>query len=159
MSRSSPWGRDASSPLSMLQSEFNRILEAYLEPGRYRGKDAPPTDIDPTAWTPAIDVYDSAEELVVVAEIPGVDPAQIDLAVTGNTLSLRGVKEAGDGTEPLVQFRERRFGAFHRQLTLPNDVDFDKVQAQVNNGVLKIRLPKRSPAKPRTIPINMRDEN
>ena len=91
--------------------------------------------------------------MIVVVEIPGVDPAAVDLAVTGNVLSLRGVKEPGDLPEPCLQVRERRFGAFHRQITLPNEVDFDKAQAEANQGVLKIRLPKRSAAKPRTIPI------
>ncbi len=90
MSRSNPWGRDVSSPLSMLQHELNRMLEAYLEPGRLRGAESPPTDLDPTAWSPAIDVYESPEEIIVVAEIPGVDPAKLDLAVTGNVLSLAG---------------------------------------------------------------------
>ena len=91
--------------------------------------------------------------MIVVAEIPGVDPASIDLAVTGNVLSLRGVKAAGELPEPLLQVRERRLGAFRRQLTLPHEVDFDKAQADANQGVLTIRLPKRITAKPRTIPI------
>jgi HSP20 family protein len=153
MSRSNPWSREASSPLSMLQHELNRMFEAYLNPARSRGADAPPTDLDPTSWSPAIDVYELPDEIVVLAEIPGVDPAKLDLAVTGNVLSLRGTKEPGDLPEPLLHSRERRFGAFHRQLTLSNEVDFDRVAAEATNGILKIRLPKRSPAKPRTIPI------
>jgi HSP20 family protein len=153
MTRSSQWHRESSGPFHVLQNELNRLLEEYLQGGRTRGKDAPPTDLDPTAWNPSIDVYDTPEEIVVVAEIPGVNPAAVDLAVTGNVLTLRGVKETTDLPEPGIVLRERRLGGFNRQLTLPNEVDFDKAHAGVNHGVLTVRLPKRSAAKPRTIPI------
>jgi len=136
-----------------LQNELSRFLEGYLQPGPFGGSEPGPTDLHPTEWTPAVDVYETPDEMIVVAEIPGVDPMSIDLAVTGNVLSLRGVKEAGDLPEPLLQVRERRLGAFHRQLTLPHEVDFEKAQAEANQGVLKVRLPKRITAKPRTIPI------
>jgi HSP20 family protein len=154
MTRSSQWHRDSAGPFSVLQNELNRLLEEYLQGGRGRSKETPPTDLDPTAWNPSIDVYDAPDEIVVVAEIPGVDPSKVDLAVTGNVLTLRGVKEAADLPEPAIVLRERRLGGFNRQLTLPNEVDFDKARAEVNHGVLKVRLPKRSAAKPRTIPIN-----
>lgn len=153
MARSSHWRRAASSPLHLLQHELNRLLEDYLQPERFAASEPPPTDLDPMAWSPAVDVYETPEEILVLAELPGVDPASIDLAVNGNVLTLRGVKEPGDVPESVPHLRERRFGAFHRQLGLPAEVDSDKAQAQSTSGVLKIRLPKRSAAKPRTIPI------
>ena len=146
-------GATLSGPIEILQHELNRLLEDYLLPRRYRGAESPPTDLEPKGWSPAVDVYETPEEMLVVVDIPGVDPATVDLAVTGNVLSLRGVKEPGDLPEPLIQIRERCFGAFHRQLMLPNEVDFDKAQAAANQGVLTIRLPKRTADKPRTIPI------
>jgi len=100
-----------------------------------------------------IDVYETPEETLVVAEIPGVDPANVELSVTGNLLILRGVKEAGELPEAQLQARERRFGTFLRQVMISADVDPDAAQADANNGVLTIRLPKRRAAKPRTIPI------
>jgi HSP20 family protein len=153
MSRSSQWRRDATSAFHLLQRELNRLLEEYLQPAHPGGADSPPTDLDPSAWSPPVDVYDSPEELLIVAEVPGVDPASIDLAVTGNVLTLRGIKEPRDLPEPLLQVRERHFGAFHRQIRLPNEVDFEKAEAEANQGVLRIRLPKPSAAQPRTIPI------
>jgi HSP20 family protein len=153
MARFSHWGREASGAFQLLQHELNRLLEEYLEPARFGGEARPPTNLDPTSWSPAVDVYETPEDMIVVVEVPGIDPATIDVAVTGNVLSLRGVKEAGDLPESLLQLRERRFGAFHRQLTLPNEVDFDTAHAEANQGVLLIRLPKRSASKPRTIPI------
>jgi HSP20 family protein len=152
MPPSTNWRHEASGAFNVLHKELNRLLEEYLEP-RYRGAQRAPTDLEPTTWSPAVDVYDTAEELIVVAEVPGVEPTSIDLALTDNVLSLRGVKEAGGLPEPLLQVRERRFGAFHRELALPGDVDFDKVRATANQGVLTVRLPKRVAAKPRTIPI------
>jgi HSP20 family protein len=135
-----------------LQHELNRLLEEYLQPARYSAAEPPPTDIDPQAWSPAVDIYETDDEMTVVVEVPGVDPASIDLAVTGNVLSIRGSKEPVALPEAVPHLRERRFGAFHRQLSVP-DVDFDNAQADASHGVLKITIPKRSAAKPRTIPI------
>jgi HSP20 family protein len=153
MPRSRHWRHDATSAFHLLQHELNRLLEDYLQPARFGGGEPPPTDIDAAAWSPPLDVYETPEEVLIVAEVPGVDPATIDLAITGNVLTLRGIKEPGDLPESLLQGRERVFGAFHRQLSLSSEVDFDKAQADASQGVLKIRLPKRSAAKPRTIPI------
>src|SRR5260370_26152965 len=114
MPRSSPWRRDASGAFHALQGELNRFLEEYLQP-RFGGSEPPPTNLDPTAWSPAVDVYETPEEMIVVAEVPGVDPASIDLAVTGNLLSIRAAKEAGDLPEPLLQVREPRFATFPPQ--------------------------------------------
>ena len=149
MAWSNQWRREASGPFHLLQNELNRLLEEYLQP-RFGGSDSPPTNLDPTDWSPAVDVYETPDEMIVVAEIPGVDPASIDLAVTGGVLSLRGVKQATDLPESLLQVRERRFGGFHRQLVLPSEVDFDNAQAEAKLGVLTVRLPKRAAAKPRS---------
>jgi HSP20 family protein len=152
MPRPSEWRRGAASPLNILQHELNRLLEEYLQPSRYGPAQAPPTDIDPQAWSPTVDVYETNDEMFVIVEVPGVDPSTIDLAVTGDVLSIKGMKEPSSLPEGVPHLRERRFGAFHRQLSVP-DVDFDKAQAEANQGVLKIRIPKRTAAKPRTIPI------
>ncbi len=120
MPRPSEWRRGAGSPLNILQNELNRLLEDYLQPARYGTAEPPPTDLDPQAWSPAVDIYESNEEMIVVVEVPGVDPAGIDLAVTGNVLSIRGSKEPPALPESVPHLRERRFGAFHRQLSVPD---------------------------------------
>jgi HSP20 family protein len=132
---------------------LNLLLEVYLQPERFTGSEPAPTDLDPMAWSPAADVYETEREVVVRAEVPGVNTAAMDLAINGNVLLLRGSKEISDVPESVSHLRERSFGAFHRQLVLPCEVDSDQAQAQANNGVLEIRLPKRSAAKPRTIPV------
>jgi HSP20 family protein len=153
MSRSSQWRREPFVPLHFLQNELARLLEEYLQPERRGGAAAAPTDLEPTGWTPLVDVYETPEETLVVAEIPGVDPAKVELSITGNLLVLRGAKEDGGLPESQLQVRERRFGAFHRQIVLSNEVDFEATQADARNGVLTIRLPRRKSAMPRNIPI------
>jgi HSP20 family protein len=153
MARSNHWRRDTSIPFNFLQNELFRLLEEYFQPEGRAGGQGSPTDLEPTGWSPHVDVYETPEETLVVAEIPGVDPAKVELSITGNQLTFRGVKEPGELPEPQLQVRERRFGSFLRQVTVPSDVDFDGTQADVKNGVLTIRLPKRRSAKPRNIPI------
>ncbi len=153
MARSSQWRREPFVPFSFLQNELARLLEDYLQPEGRGGGHGTPTDLEPTGWSPLVDVYETPEETIVVAEIPGVDPTKVELSITGNLLILRGVKETGELPESQLQVRERRFGSFLRQIMVSSDVDFDAAQADARNGVLTIRLPKRKAAKPRTIPI------
>ena len=85
MTRSSQWRHAPGTPLNSLRNELHRLLEEYLEPARYTAGGPPPTDIDPQAWSPAIDVYETPSETILFVEVPGVNPASIDLAVTGDT--------------------------------------------------------------------------
>ncbi len=154
MARLGPWRRELTTPLFALHSELNRLFEEYVNPARFASGQAPPMDLEPASWSPAVDLVETAEAYVVVADVPGVDPATIDLSLTGNVLTVRGVKPdelAGEASGP---HRERVFGPFHRQVVLSGAVDFEAAQAEARNGVLKIRLPKRETAKPRTIPVH-----
>jgi HSP20 family protein len=153
MTRQVPWRRDLSAPFQVLQSELNRLMEEYWNPARLGPSQAPEMDLEPSAWNPAIDVFETPDEFIVYAELPGVDPATIDLSVTGNVLSLRGAKKAATAPEGHGPLLERRFGAFHRQIALSNEVNFEAVQAEARHGVLRVRLPKQAAAKPRTIPV------
>jgi HSP20 family protein len=152
MARSNYWQRENPIP-GFLQNELLRFLDEYFRPETRGGNQAAPTDLEPTGWSPLIDVYETPEMTVVVAEVPGVDPANVELSITGNLLVVRGGKDAPEQLEPHLQARERRFGSFLRQVMVSNDVDSDAVQAEAKNGVLTIRLPKRGSAKPRNIPI------
>jgi HSP20 family protein len=153
MARPGPWRRDFSVPLNALQSELNRMFVEFLNPNHFGTAHTHPVDIEPASWTPAIDVVETADSYVVHAEVPGVEPSSIELSITANVLSLRGVKPTGTDQESSGPLRERQYGPFHRQVVLSGEVDFDATQAEARNGVLKITLPKRVSAKPRTIPI------
>ena len=153
MARLGPWRREFTAPLHVLQNELNRIFDEYWAPSRLGQGPTRPMDIEPSTWSPPVDVIESADAYVLWAEVPGVDPSSIDLSLTGNVLTLRGIKPTEDDPEPAGPQRERTFGPFHRQIVLAGEVDFDATQAEVRNGVLKIRFPKKEAAKPRTIPV------
>jgi HSP20 family protein len=154
MIRPGTWRREFSVPLQSLQTELNRLFEEYWQPGTGGAASTAPTDIATAVWTPAIDLAETPTELVLIVDLPGVDPAKIDLSLTGNVLTLRGEKVATEVANGHNRAHERPVGAFHRQVTLTEAVDFDRVQAESKNGVLTVRLPKQEAARPRTIPIH-----
>jgi HSP20 family protein len=153
MARFRHWRREFSSPLHALQSELNRLFDEYWAADRFVSGHASPMDLEPASWSPALDLNETGDAYVLTAELPGVEPSSIDLSVTGNVLTLRGVKPPAAEAEPTGGLRERQYGPFHRQVVLPGEVDFAAAEAESRNGVLSVRLPKREAARARTIPV------
>ncbi len=153
MLRPGNWRREFALPIQTIQGELNRLIEEYWQAPAMAGPPSAPTDLASPAWTPSIDLYETATEMVLVVDLPGVDPASIDLSLTGNVLSLRGEKAASAVEDGHKRARERLSGSFHRRITLTESVDFDRVQAKAKDGVLTVRLPKQETAKARTITI------
>jgi HSP20 family protein len=152
--RPSEWRREfLEAPIKSLQGELNRLFEEYWDPERPAAPGRSPTDLEPSAWVPPVDLYESADELTLRVDLPGVDPASVELSLTGTVLDIRGDRSdvAPEGAEERI--RQRPVGSFHRQINLPEEVAFDEVQAECKHGVLAVRLPKRRDARPRTIPI------
>jgi len=105
---------------------------------------------------PPLNVWASEGEIVVDAELPGVDPKEVEISVEGNELTLAGQLDAGDKEkEGKYQVRERRSGSFRRVLELPYRIEAGKVKAQYRNGILSVRLPQleKEQGKRRTIEI------
>lgn len=100
------------------------------------------------------DLAESVSEVTVTAELPGVDPEDVDISVSGNTLTIRGEKkqEKKDKKQD-YHYVERHYGSFHRSIQLPNTVDPDKIEANYKNGVLTVTIPKHAEAKPRRITV------
>jgi len=143
-----PWrGRTMpAATLSSLRDEMNDLLN------RFWSSTNEPFGL--AEWTPALDVSESDDAVLVHAEIPGIDPKEIEISVVGDTLTLRGEKKDETEQKGRNYHRvERRYGAFTRSLTLPASVDPDKVEATARQGVLEIRLPKREEAKARRIEV------
>ena len=155
MTRSGHWRREFSAPLQAFQNELNRLFDEYWIPSRAGAGQTPPVDLEPASWSPAIDMVETADSFVLSAEVPGVDPSTIDLSVTGNVLTIRGIKPAGEN-EPTGMLRERQFGPFLRQVVLAGGVNFENAQAEARHGVLVICLPKQEAARSRTIPVQSR---
>jgi HSP20 family protein len=103
---------------------------------------------------PPVNVYDSAAEILVEFEVAGVDAKDLDVSITGETLTLKGVKHAMNEDGARAIRRERGSGEFTRTVVLPDIVDGEKIQANLRDGVLRITLPKSAAAQPRQIPIN-----
>ena len=105
-------------------------------------------------FTPRVDIYETDNDLVLQADLPGIDPKQIDVRVENNMLTIRGER----CFEPKVKQEnfhrlERSYGTFSRSFTLATAVDSEKIQANYKNGVLRITLPKAEQAKPKRIQI------
>ncbi|HEX2141169.1 MAG TPA: Hsp20/alpha crystallin family protein [Candidatus Limnocylindria bacterium] len=106
------------------------------------------------AASPALDVHQNADEIVVTAALPGIKPEDVDITITGQTLSIRGELKADEKVErDQYLYRERRFGTFHRQLQLPVRVQGDAATATFENGVLTLAIPKAEEVKPRQIQV------
>ncbi len=114
-----------------------------------------PTGLEEGAWTPALDVIERENEVIVKAELPGLGHEDIDLSIVDNTLTLKGEKRhEAEKTEGGHYRSERVFGSFQRTINLPSYVDADKVAATFKDGVLDVRLPKREEAKVKKINVN-----
>lgn len=104
--------------------------------------------------SPPVNVFRKGDDLILVAEIPGVDKKDLDVRVKGNEVRLTGKKSIDYADDVSIHRRERVAGDFDRTLTLRMEIDPDGVEAEYRNGVLKVFLPRAEKAKPRTVQIN-----
>jgi HSP20 family protein len=108
-------------------------------------------------WTPPVDVFEEADAIRIVAEVPGVRPEDVKISVEGNVLTVSGTKEqvAEEKAERVHRY-ERTYGAFERTFTLPASVDAASIKAGYEHGVLTVTLPKVEKAKPRQIKVEVK---
>jgi HSP20 family protein len=105
-------------------------------------------------WGPRMDLTETADQVLITAELPGMSPEDVDVDVSGNMLTIRGEKrDEWEGRDAGRHLVERRFGSFQRSVQLPSTVDADKVDAVYKNGVLTITLGKKEEAKPKKISV------
>jgi len=134
--------------LITLREKMNRLFEDAVTS---RAEDK---DLISSAWTPAVDIYENENELVLTAEVPGLEEKDVEIRIEDNTLSIKGERKFEKETKEENYHRiERSYGAFFRSFTLPNSIDQDKIQAEHENGILKITMPKRTELKPRKVKI------
>ena len=103
-------------------------------------------------FIPAVDIYETDHELTLMADMPGVPIENVDIDLEGEQLTIRGVMPESDGAGRVL-LREYAVGDYYRQFTLSNDIDREKIQASMKDGVLKLVLPKAEAAKPRKIEV------
>jgi HSP20 family protein len=105
-------------------------------------------------WSPAVDIYETENELVLHADLPDVKLDEIDVRVENQTLTIKGERKFEKNESARGYHRiERNYGTFTRSFTLPTSVDAEKVAAEFKNGVLTVTLPKKEAAKPRQVKI------
>ena len=131
-----------------LREKMNRLFEDAFS-GRAEDK-----ELTAGTWSPAVDIYETGDKLVLTAEVPGIDEKDIEIKVEDNTLTVRGERKFEKETKEENFHRiERSYGSFFRAFTLPASIDADKIQAENENGVLKIVMPKKLELKPRSVKI------
>jgi HSP20 family protein len=114
-----------------------------------------PINLRDGGWTaPAVDMYQTDDEVVVKAALPGFKVDEVQINVTGDVLTLRGeVKHEGEKKEKAWHIREHRWSSFERSIALPTEVMADKAVADFENGILTVTLPKAEEVKPKTISV------
>jgi HSP20 family protein len=114
------------------------------------------SDGESVGWTPAADIYEDAEGLTLKFDLPDVDPKNVDIRLEDGVLTLRGERKLEHEDKRDSYHRiECAYGAFTRTFSLPATFDFEKVRAEHKNGVLRVFLPKRAEAKPKSVQIKI----
>ena len=133
-----------------LPEEVRQAFDRFLQP-----EDGDASNVVTSQWAPRVDIREDEQRFVILADIPGVDPAQIEVSMDKGILTIKGEREAGSA-EANGKFTrvERARGAFHRRFALPDSADADGITATGKLGVLEIVIPKKAQATPRRITIN-----
>src|SRR2546421_8047867 len=134
--------------VTSLQEQVNRLFNDAFE---RQGEES-----SLTAWAPAVDIYESEHELVVEADLPDVNPKDLDIRVENNILTIRGERKFEKKVNEENYLRvERSYGSFARSFTLANTVNTDAIKAEYQNVVLTLSIPKREEAKPKQIEVSV----
>lgn len=136
--------------LQTLKDRMDRIFEGTV-PCSLDG-----SDVFRGAWAPAVDIYEGDGELVVEAELPGLEKGDIKVNVEDGVLTLKGERKLSKETKEENYHRvERAYGAFTRSFALPDTVDAEKISAKHKDGVLRVSLPKKPEAKPKVVDVKV----
>ena len=132
------------------QREFDRLFKEAFSP--MSGE----TEVSTRSWAPPVDIYETEDAIVLKAELPGIDPQDVEVRVEDNTLYLKGERNFEKEVKEQNYHRiERSYGSFARSFSLPNSISADKVKAEYKDGLLTLTMPKREEAKPKTIKIDV----
>ncbi len=140
--RYEPWGL-----LNQLHSEIDRLFDTRL---RNEGNEVATA----SDWTPAVDIKEEKDRFVIHADVPGVDPKDIEVHMENGVLTIKGERESEKKEEREGYKRiERVRGSFFRRFSLPDTADAEKISAAAKNGVLEVVIPKQEKVQPRKITV------
>jgi HSP20 family protein len=115
-----------------------------------------PRQSGPLVWQPAVEISETDAEVVVKAELPGIDPKHVEVNVTGDTLTIKGEAKAEQEEKRRNYYRrELRYGAFQRAIALPIEVKGDEAKATFRHGILEIRVPKAERVRPKSVKVEV----
>jgi HSP20 family protein len=135
--------------LTTVRDEINRLFDSTF------GDFTRGTELF-NGWTPALDLYEDKDNLIVKAELPGMKREEIDISIQEGTLVISGERKYEETSNDSELYRsERFFGRFHRTLALPKPVLSDKAKASYKDGILTVILPKTEEAKPKQIEVKV----
>jgi len=136
-----------------LNKMFNRFFEeTMIAPGKSILTD----ELSQRTWSPAVDIYENKDSIVVKADLPGVEKDKVKVEVKDNILSIRGKREEEKETKEHNVYRlERHYGEFVRNFTLPQKVDASRIKANYKDGILKITIPKPEEIKGKEIKVEV----
>jgi HSP20 family protein len=143
--RYNPW----STP-NQFQDEIKQVFDRFFSDG-----ESDQSNVVTSQWAPRVDIKEESDRFVIAADIPGVDPKDIEINMDNGILSIKGERrtEAKQETERYSRI-ERSHGLFYRRFALPDSADPEGVSASGKHGVLEISIPKRAETKPRRIEVN-----
>ena len=132
--------------LEQMRREMDHAMDARTAEG---------SSVATSDWVPAVDIKEEKDSFVIVADIPGVDPKDIEVRMESGMLTIKGEKESEKKEEREGYKRvERSFGSFYRRFSLPDTADAEKITAKSNNGVLEVRIGKQEQVQPRKISVS-----
>ncbi len=132
--------------LSTMRDQMDRVMDSFFRGGSPRGD----------GWAPDLDISETEEEILVKADLPGLEEKDLSISLSGTSLLIKGERK-DEKEEKGKHFHriERSYGSFQRSVDLPAAVDANSIRAEYSKGVLEIHLPKKPEVKPRQIPINV----
>lgn len=134
--------------LVSLREKMNRLFEDAVTA---RGEER---DMISSTWAPSVDIYETENAIIMNAEVPGIDEKDIEIKIEDNTLTINGERKLEKETSEENYHRiERSYGSFYRSFTIPRQIDQDKINAEHDNGVLRITMPKKPESKPKTVKV------
>jgi HSP20 family protein len=133
-----------------IQDEVNRLFDDFL------GRPLLRTEWSEEVWSPSVDISETEDNVIIKAEMPGLNKDDVKISLQDNTLTLMGEKKQEKVEKDANYHRvERSYGVFNRSFTLPTSVKSDKIKATYKDGILSITLPKTEEVKPKEIPISI----
>ncbi len=148
-------GSEGASALGLFRSEMNRVMDRFFTNPWALFEEDP--FLSASGWAPSFDVVDGENEVMVRAEVPGVDPKEVQVTVSGNVLTISGEKKESHEEKGKHIFRsECSYGSFRRSVELPEGVDAETVTAEHANGIVTVRVRKSKAAAARRIPVSMK---